>query len=168
MQLDECAKDIMTLGMRIVLLWSFLALFTFGKSGWKAHKSWMKAVAAGESTEPDVPATPKRHSAGEDPLLSPSKPPRTEWAKMTEAEIVALTKVVDNNTYGVSSDDVDEEMKRRATYMPGDGLLNGAVTEFGEVFPKLKKAQDVFEGRVNEVADKITRKKGKGGAEARV
>ena len=78
---------------------------------------------------------------------------------MTEAEIEALTKIVDNETYGVSADDVDEEMKRRATFMPGGGLMNLAETEFGEVFPRLKKAQDVFEGRINNVADVITRKK---------
>ena len=77
-----------------------------------------------------------------------------------------MTAVVDNSTYVVSTTDVSSEMKRRATYMPGGGLLNGAHTEFGEVFPTLKKAQDVFEGRIHDVADKLTRKKGKG--EARV
>jgi MFS family permease len=39
-ELEECAKEILTVGMQIVLLWAFAALFTFGKAGWRAHWAW--------------------------------------------------------------------------------------------------------------------------------
>lgn len=39
-ELEECAKEILTVGMQIVLLWAFSALLTFGKAGWRAHWAW--------------------------------------------------------------------------------------------------------------------------------
>lgn len=68
-----------------------------------------------------------------------------------------MANAIDDETYDVGVDDVEEELKRRATYMNTGGMMNAAHTEFGEIFPKLKKAQENFEGKVVTVADKIRR-----------
>lgn len=157
--LEPCAQEIMTLGMRIVLLWAFSALFTFGKSAWKAHKSWTKAKEAGSETASAAAVTPRPAASPKRGAVPGALPPRTEWTKLTKEEIDSMANAIDDEIYDVDVDDVEEEMKRRATYMPTGGLMNGAHTEFGEIFPKLKKAQENFEGKVTNVADKIRRVK---------
>ncbi|GMH69183.1 hypothetical protein TrST_g2301 [Triparma strigata] len=157
--LEPCAKEIMTLGMRIVLLWAFSALFTFGKSAWKAHKSWTKAKEAGSEMSSAAAVTPQPAASPKRGAVPGALPPRTEWTKLTKEEIDSMANTINDEIYDVDVDDVEEEMKRRATYMPTGGLMNGAHTEFGEIFPKLKKAQENFEGKVTNVADKIRRVK---------
>eukprot|EP00520_Triparma_pacifica_P012198 CAMPEP_0118651660 /NCGR_PEP_ID=MMETSP0785-20121206/10902_1 /TAXON_ID=91992 /ORGANISM="Bolidomonas pacifica, Strain CCMP 1866" /LENGTH=685 /DNA_ID=CAMNT_0006544123 /DNA_START=9 /DNA_END=2066 /DNA_ORIENTATION=- len=149
-ELEECAKDILTVGMQIVLLWAFSALITFGKAGWKAHLEWDKKYYE-DAEKGKLGGTTTQQTQ-----LSPL-PPRANWNALSKEEIDRLQKEPANKMYVIEDEEVEEEMKRMAKYNPAGGLFNAAHTEFGEVFPKLKKAQENFERRLENAVDKARR-----------
>jgi len=149
-ELEECARDILTVGMQIVLLWAFAALLTFGKAGWKAHWAWEeKAMKDAESG--------RMEEEQRTPMAGIGLPPRAEWNKLTEEEIARLQKEPVNRMYMIDDTDVELELKRLAKYNQATGLFNAAHTEFGEVFPKLKKAQEEGKKRLKNAVDKARR-----------
>jgi len=118
-ELEPCAKDILTHGMRIVLLWSFFSVVTFGRSGWKAHSLLRKATHDRIEHEQGEGGGEDGQKA-EDKNLDTPLPPRGKWNPVTEAEGVALTNAVERDQiYDITPEDVEEELKRRNTYMPG-------------------------------------------------
>jgi hypothetical protein len=148
-ELEPCAKDILRTGMQIVLLWSFFAVVTFGRSGWKAHMLMRKAT----SHEPMQPAAPPKEGEPKKRtghhMLNTPLPPRGAWKPVTEEDNIQLTNDVEGDRiFDVDVDDVEAEMKRRNTYMPGSGLYNLAHTELGEVYPKLGKLQDNLDAKL--------------------
>ena len=142
--------------------WAFFAFITFSKAGWHAHWNYEKKLEeARKATQSEARETSGTTTdvTNADGTVTFVVAPRKAWNKMNEEDADKVRKEILNDmVYDVSKADVDYEMKRKATFLPGTGVYGMANTDFGEALPKLKNFQKGLNHKLTDGVDTVRSK----------